>query len=108
MVVCRQEEDGEVCRDSALEASQDLLKSYSHSLHFSFTCCSRQAGGRQGGLQELYLGSFPGPVEELISQSSLKFHLLQPAGRRNTGRSAGTRLGKLLLTVDGVEEEVRH
>ena len=88
--VCRPEEDRKVCRDSPWEASQDLLKSGSHNIHFSFICCSLEAGGTPGGLQELGLGSFPGLIEEFISQPSLQLHLLQPGGRKNTGRSAGT------------------
>ena len=67
-----------------------------------------QAGGRQNGVQGLGLGRFPGPVEELISQSLLQLHLLQPAGRSNAGRSAGTRLRKLLLTIDSLGEQGRH
>ena len=79
------------------------MKSCFHNLHDRFTCCSLEAGGTHEGLQELGLGSFPGPVEELISQSSLQLHLLQPAGRRKTEMSAGTRLEKLPRTCCRVD-----
>ena len=49
----RQEEHREVCRNLAKEASQDLLKSLFHNLHFSFTSCSLEAGRTQGGLPAL-------------------------------------------------------